>query len=78
MNSQSSTHRQTRETDEIFGRTNDDGNVMLLYVDDGADVTQLDEGIYPVGSQLSARYDHPEGIVVTPQDAAKLGVVIEA
>ncbi len=66
------------EIDEIFGRLNDDGNVMLLYVEDGSDVCQLDENVYPVGSDLSARYNHAEGIVLAPEDAEKLGIEIES
>ena len=32
---------------------------------------------YPVGSELSARYEHPEGITLRPHDAEKLGIEIE-
>ena len=63
--------------EQIFGRFDEDGNVMLLHVEDGHAVTRLDADIYPVGSDLSTRWDHPEGIVITPEDAAELGVEIE-
>lgn len=63
---------------EIFGRINNDGNVAILYAEDGAAVTRLDANVYPVGSELSVRYEHPEGIVLTRSDAAKLGIKIEA
>ncbi len=65
------------ETDEIFGRLNDDGNVMLMHVEDGSDVCQLNENVYPVGSELSARHNHAEGIVLAPGDTEKLGIEIE-
>lgn len=63
--------------DVIFGRQNNDGNVELFYEADGAQVTRLDENIYPVDSDLSARYEHPKGIVITLEDSNKLGIEIE-
>jgi len=57
---------------EIFGRINEDGNVAVLHCSDGSVVTRLDATIYPVGSKLSARYEHPQGIVITLEDAARL------
>ena len=62
---------------QIFGRFNEAGDIMLLHVEDGHAVTRLDDDIYPVGSDLSTRWEHPEGIVITPEDAAELGVEIE-
>ncbi len=61
----------------IFGRINEDGNVVVLYEDDGEAVTSLDENLYPVGSSLSVRYEHPEGVVLTQADAKTIGLVIE-
>jgi len=63
--------------DEIFGRVNSDGNVMLLYVEAGESVTMLDTKIHPVGSEFSCRYEHPEGLVLSRLDAESLGVEIE-
>lgn len=63
--------------DEIFGRINDNGNVALFYAEEGEAVTELDESVYPVGSNQSARYEHPEGIVLEIDDARKLGIEIE-
>jgi len=58
--------------------TDDDaGNVIVLHIDDGVEATRLDAAVYPVGSKLSARYEHPEGITLTPRDAEKLGIEIE-
>jgi hypothetical protein len=33
--------------------------------------------VYPIGSALSARYEHPEGIILTPHDAEALGIEIQ-
>ncbi len=62
---------------EIFGRITDDGDIAVLYVEDGVAVTSLDENIYPVGSELSVRYEHPEGIVISVADAESIGLKIE-
>jgi hypothetical protein len=60
----------------MFYRINDDGNAIILE-DDGSIVTRIDANVYPVGSDLSARYEHPEGIVLTVEDAEKLGIEVE-
>lgn len=63
---------------EVFGRINEKGNVDVLYAEDGAQVTRLDvDGVYPVGSELSTRYDHAEGIVISVEDANRIGLTIE-
>jgi len=62
------------ETDEIFYRANDDGNAVILYVSDGMAVTRIDGDVYPVGSDLSARYEHVRGIVLSVSDAKSLGI----
>lgn len=62
---------------EFFGRINADGNVDVLHVADGAAATRLDASVYPVGSDVSARYEHASGIVLTRADADKLGIEIE-
>ena len=61
---------------DFFGRINQDGNVDVLHID-GAAATRLDASVYPVGSDVSARYEHPAGIVLTRADADKLGIEIE-
>ena len=66
--------------DSIFGRINPEGDFHVLYVDDGSPVTRFDETIrtvYPVDSELSVLYEHPDGIVLTPADAKKIGLKIE-
>lgn len=62
-----------------FGRRNEDGSVSVLHVADGEPVTRIpsEPVLWPVGSSLSARYDNPEGIRLTAEDAAKLGLQIE-
>lgn len=62
---------------EFFGELNEDGNVRVMHVEDGASATRLDASVYPVGSDLSARYEHPAGIVITRADAERLGIEIE-
>jgi hypothetical protein len=62
---------------DIFGRINEQGNVDVLTVDEGEAVTRLDASVYPVGSSLSTRYEHPEGIVITRDDADAIGIEIE-
>lgn len=60
----------------MFYRLNSDGNAVL-FEDSGEQVTRIDANVYPVGSNCSARYEHPEGIVLTVEDAEKLGIVKE-
>ncbi|MCA6998198.1 hypothetical protein [Dickeya solani] len=63
---------------EVFGRKNNDGNIEVLFKDDGVAVTRLDvDNIYPVDSQLSTRYEHAGGITITHQDASSIGIEIE-
>ncbi|EIS4806070.1 hypothetical protein ACSD30_000745 [Escherichia coli] len=63
---------------EVFGRINNNGTVTVLYADSGIAVNRLDvDGLYPVGSELSTRYDHPEGIEITVEDAQRFGIEIE-
>ncbi|EEL8285087.1 hypothetical protein DEI76_19000 [Salmonella enterica subsp. enterica serovar Agona] len=62
---------------EVFGRINAEGNVDVLYVEDGSDVTRLDADVFPVGSDFGTRYDHPEGITLTREDAERIGIDIE-
>lgn len=63
--------------ENMFGRIRQDGNIDVLYADDGCVVTRIDANIYPVGSQLGCRYEHPEGIVLTPEDAATIKLPLE-
>ncbi|EHJ0806465.1 hypothetical protein KAB87_004100 [Salmonella enterica] len=63
---------------EVFGRINESGNVDVLYSETGELVTRLDvDGVYPVGSEFSTRYDHPDGIVISVEDAKRIGLDIE-
>jgi len=65
------------EYGKIFGRINEDGNVCMLYVENGDVVTTMDENVYPIDSDISARYEHPRGIVLTLDDAQSIGIEIE-
>ncbi|QSW17640.1 hypothetical protein J1F62_29535 (plasmid) [Klebsiella michiganensis] len=62
---------------EVFGRINAEGNVDILYVEDGSPVTRLDVNAYPVNSELGVRYDHSEGITLTLEDARNIGIDLE-
>ena len=62
---------------EFFGRKTETG-ILILHIDDGEPATRLDASVYPVGASLSTLYEHPEGIILTPDDASRLGIEIEA
>ena len=59
---------------EIFGRINKAGNVEVLNSTTGEAITRLDANVYPVGSDLSAKYEHPKGIILTRADALRLNI----
>lgn len=59
-----------------FGRIDTDGNVAVLMSNDGSCATRIDANVYPVGSTLSARYEHPEGIIISLVDAINIGLEI--
>lgn len=66
----------------IFARPLDDGTgrCILLHEEDGTPVTTLGaQGarVYPDGSDLSAAYFHPNGIILDVDDAAWLGIEFE-
>ena len=63
---------------EIFGRECEEG-IQILHVEDGAPVTRIPGAhtTYPVGSNLSCEWEHPEGIVLTEEDTKKLGIEVE-
>jgi len=65
------------ENGEIFGLLDDNNNVTIFYAEDGSPVTMIDANIYPVDSELSTRYEHPEGITISRDDAEKLCIEIE-
>ncbi len=64
---------------EFFGRTNENGDVVVLHVEDGEVATRMDCSLYAVGSDgsKSVRYEHQEGIVISRADAEKIGLEIE-
>lgn len=61
---------------QFYGRMNQDGTVAIEDAD-GNLVTRIDADVYPVGSEQSARHEHPDGISLLRADAAKLGVILE-
>ncbi|PHM23008.1 hypothetical protein [Xenorhabdus ehlersii] len=63
---------------EIFGRINQSGNVDILYMETGENVTRIEiNGLYPVGSNVSSLYEHPAGIELILEDALRVGIEIE-
>ena len=62
---------------DFFYRLNEQGHAVILHSDDGSSVRKIDANVYPIGSSLSARYEHPEGIILTVADAKKIGIMEE-
>lgn len=62
----------------LFGRVDENGNISVLDRD-GYNATRIFGvgGVYPVGSEFGLGYEHPEGITLTADDAAKIGLDIE-
>jgi len=60
----------------VFGRINEDGNVEI-FENTGERATRLDAHVYPVNSAKSARFEHPNGITLTKEDADRIGIEIE-
>jgi|ETNmetMinimDraft_16_1059900.scaffolds.fasta_scaffold435456_1 hypothetical protein len=66
------------QLNEIFGRQDSQGNIGLFFIESGEHVTRLDsDGIYPVDADVSTKYEHPGGIIITVGDASRLGIEIE-
>ena len=58
----------------MFYRINKEGNAEM-FEDSGERVTSIPFAalVWPVNSDKSARYEHPEGIVLKESDAIRLG-----
>ena len=54
----------------------ENGNARIFH-ETGEVVTRIDANVYPIDSNCSARYTHPDGIVLTIADAKKLGIEAE-
>ncbi len=71
------------EIGEIFGRKHR-GGIALYYCGSGEVVTRLARHltggapVWPISSPVGAAYEHPHGLILTPRDAKRLGIVIEA
>lgn len=57
----------------MFYRINEQQNAQI-FNDDGSVASRIDADVYPVGSDTSTRYEHPEGIVLSVEDAKKIGI----
>ena len=64
----------TTRTD-IMGIIDEDNNVAIVDAEFGEMVTRLDdECVYPVGSEVSCKYEHIHGLILTQEDARSIGV----
>lgn len=63
---------------DLFYRLDKNNNAVVLYKEDGAEVTRIESSlattIYPINSDLSCAYEHAQGIVLSIEDAEKLGI----
>lgn len=60
----------------MYGRTEADGTISVWSMATGAAVTFMPADVKPVGSELSARKNHPLGIKLTRKDALAIGLEI--
>jgi hypothetical protein len=60
----------------MFYRINEDGNAVI-FNDDGYATTKIDANEYPIGSDLSCRYEHVNGIVLTIHQSESIGIAEE-
>jgi hypothetical protein len=51
--------------------------LVKILEEDGSPATRVEARLWPVGSQFSSRYDHPEGIFLLAKDARRAGIPIE-
>jgi len=64
------------ELKDFFGRINSDGNIQVFELDGIATRMPIDN-LYPIDSSFSVLYEHPEGIVISLDDAEKIGLEYE-
>ena len=62
----------------VYGQLDENNNVTCLCASEGVPVTKLDANIYPVNSNLSAKYEHAQGITITIDNGNKIGIAIES
>jgi hypothetical protein len=65
------------EFEDMIYRLDENENAKILYRESGECVTRIDANVYPIGANLSTRYEHPRGIILTVADAEKLGICPE-
>lgn len=64
------------KVNQMFGLTNQDGTVSV-FNNDGSVATRIDANVYPLGSHLCAKWEHPAGIALTMDDCAAIGLHID-
>ena len=62
----------------MFYRITEEGNAQIFHTS-GEMVARIygEPRIYPIGSPLSCEYEHPKGIILTIEDAEKIGIFSE-
>jgi hypothetical protein len=60
----------------VFYRINEQKNAEI-FEDSGERARRILANVYPVDSEVSARYEHPNGITLTISDAQKIGIAEE-
>jgi hypothetical protein len=59
----------------LFGRVTEDGHVAV-FNEDGSVATRIDARVWPLGSDLSGAYEHPQGITISRAEADKINLPI--
>ena len=60
----------------MIGFVTPSGDVDVVWQRDGEPVTVIGATVFPVGSHLSARWEHPRGITLSRDDAARIGLSV--
>ena len=60
-------------TEKMFYQIDENGNAVIFH-ESGEQVTRIDANIYPIDSDLSAKYEHANGIILSVDDANGLGI----
>jgi len=61
------------KVEDVYAVIDQDGNYGIFHNEDGWAVTRL-EGCWPLDSDLSGLYEHPEGIRLDEEQVEKLGI----
>lgn len=76
-------YERTTERDalvkDVFGRVREDGNVQVCSKAYGLPATRMPRWtcVWPENSSLSCAHEHPEGLVLNPDQAKEIGLTLE-